>query len=65
MMLILPVLFSVAYWAFWGFVLGDWSWHLHAMDWPGEGGYLARLFHALVFALGVFASFIAGVCAHD
>lgn len=65
MMLILPPLFAIFYWAFWGFVLGDWSWHVHAFEWPGELGIVARTFHACLFTVGMIWAFVMGVMAHD
>lgn len=65
MMLILPALFAAVYWAFFGFVLGDWSWPQHALTWTGEWGIFWRCAHAIAFTLGMFGSFAAGVIAHD
>lgn len=65
MMLILPVIFSMLYFAFFGFILGDWNWVVHAMDWPGTAGICWRAIHATIFGLGFLASFGVGVMAHD
>lgn len=58
MTLILPMIFTGVFWAFWGFVLGDWYWVQHAMSWTGYG--IARALLAIMYVLGLFMSFAGG-----